>query len=84
MYRRFTRLRTRLLLTKQDKLSVMEKRLEKFDRDEDIQLRLGSCQEDDNPERQLVLAEIDTALADYGMQRGLRRGHLIILEEICY
>ncbi|KAK4233730.1 caspase domain-containing protein [Achaetomium macrosporum] len=63
--RRFTRLRTRLLLVKQDKLSVLEKQLDKLDRDEDVLLRLGSSREDDNPQRQSVLAQIDNALADY-------------------
>ncbi|RYP68848.1 hypothetical protein DL771_006466 [Monosporascus sp. 5C6A] len=63
--RRFTKLRTRLLLLKQDELSILEKRLENLDREEDILLRLGSCREDDNPQRRTILAEIDTALADY-------------------
>lgn len=65
--RRFTKLRTRLLLVKQDGLSILEKQLDKLDRGEAIQLRLGSCREDDNPQRQAVLAKIDVALTDYGM-----------------
>ncbi|RYP69873.1 hypothetical protein DL771_005816 [Monosporascus sp. 5C6A] len=65
VYRRFTRLRSRLHLIKQDKLSRLEKQLDKLDRDEDVHLFLGSCREDDNLERQTTLAQIDKALAEY-------------------
>lgn len=56
-----------MLLLKQDKLSLLEKRLEKLDRDEPILLRLGSSRRDNNTERNAVVAEIDAALADYGI-----------------
>ena len=65
--RRFSNLRARLLLLKQDKLSLLEKRLENIDREETALLNLGSCRSDDNHDRQLVLSEIEHALADYGM-----------------
>lgn len=64
--RRFSALRTRLLLVKQDRLTVLEKRLEKLDEDEVAKLSLGSCRADNNKDRHAVLAEIDDALADYG------------------
>lgn len=70
--RRFSVLRTRLLLLKQDKLSLLEQRLEAIDTNERRRLFLGSSREDKNEERVAVLAEIDKALADYGMQTGSR------------
>ncbi|KAF3064949.1 hypothetical protein GL218_02145 [Daldinia childiae] len=63
--RRFSGLRARLLLLKQDKLSLLEKQLEKIDRDEGPSLSLGSCRRDTNSERHEVLAKIQDALADY-------------------
>ncbi|KAL7934282.1 hypothetical protein V8C35DRAFT_39002 [Trichoderma chlorosporum] len=63
--RRFSTLRTRLLLLKQDKLTILERQLEKIDRDEVAKLSLGSCRADSNEERHAVLAKIDDALADY-------------------
>ncbi|KAI1086078.1 caspase domain-containing protein [Rostrohypoxylon terebratum] len=63
--RRFSNLRTRLLLIKQDKLSLLEKQLEKLDREEVTPLSLGSSRRDTNKERSSVLSEIDKALVDY-------------------
>ena len=65
--RRFSNLRTRLLLLKQDKLSILEQQLEKIDRNEHSPLFLGSSRDDRNEERSSKLSEIDKALADYGM-----------------
>lgn len=64
--RRFSTLRTRLLLLKQDKLTVLEKRLEKLDRDELAKVSLSTCRADKSVDRHAVLVEIDVALADYG------------------
>jgi hypothetical protein len=64
--RRFSTLRARLLLLKQDNVSVLEKKLEQVDRDEKAQLFLGKSRADKNVKRQEILGEIDTALADYG------------------
>ena len=66
--RRFSMLRARLLLQKQDKLSLLEKELERLDREEVADLFLGSNRLDGNTERQRVLCDVDTALADYGRQ----------------
>ncbi|KAF2785960.1 hypothetical protein K505DRAFT_400440 [Melanomma pulvis-pyrius CBS 109.77] len=63
--RRFSNLRSRLLLIKQDRISSLEKQLQKVDHEETIPLRLGSTREDDNSERKSILSEIDNALADY-------------------
>ncbi|KAM0461566.1 hypothetical protein ACHAPV_004272 [Trichoderma viride] len=63
--RRFSALRTRLLLLKQDRLTILEKRLEKLDRGEVARLSLGTCRADKNEDRHAILAEIDNALTDY-------------------
>jgi hypothetical protein len=53
-------------LLKQDRLSLLEKQLERIDREETAVLFLGSSRDDSNDERNSVLSEIDTALANYG------------------
>ncbi|USP82079.1 hypothetical protein yc1106_09353 [Curvularia clavata] len=63
--RRFARLRVRLLLLKQDRLSMLEKQLDKIDKDECAALYLGSSRDDANEQRRLCIAEIDTSLAEY-------------------
>lgn len=63
--RRFSNIRTRLLLLKQDKLSLLEKQLEKIDQEETAILFLGKSRCDSNNERIQVLSQIDSALADY-------------------
>ncbi|KAK3386537.1 hypothetical protein B0H63DRAFT_467931 [Podospora didyma] len=74
--RRFSNLRVRLLLLKQDKLSLLEERLEKIDREEVALLSLGSSRDDTNRERISVLAEIDAALADYDAL--IERNHWVL------
>lgn len=64
--RRFSNLRSRLLLAKQDKLSLLESQLERVDREEEAVLFLGSNRIDMNLERLSLLSRIDDALADYG------------------
>jgi hypothetical protein len=66
--RRFSNLRTRLLLLKQDKLSILEKQLEDIDANERAPLFLGSSRDDRNEERSSTILEIDNALADYGIR----------------
>jgi hypothetical protein len=70
--RRFSNLRARLLLLKQDRLSMLEQQLEKIDREETAILFLRSSQSDSNTNRNSVLSEIDTVLADYGVPHFLR------------
>ena len=65
--RRFTTLRARLLLLKQDRVSELEEKLERLDRDESRKLFLASTRRDANPARRQVLSEIGSALGDYGI-----------------
>lgn len=64
--RRFSNLRARLLLMKQDRLASLELQLQRIDQEETNLLRLGSNRRDDNAERHTVLQQIDAALEDYG------------------
>ncbi|PMD51350.1 uncharacterized protein K444DRAFT_707604, partial [Hyaloscypha bicolor E] len=64
--RRFSNLRARLLLLKQDRLSMLERQLAEIDTEETTALFLGSSRCDNNVQRTAVLSDIDVALADYG------------------
>ncbi|KAK0703661.1 hypothetical protein B0T26DRAFT_744402 [Lasiosphaeria miniovina] len=63
--RQFKKLRARLLLLKQDKLSALEQRLEQIDRDETCPLFLGKGRSDGNQDRESILSEIELCLKDY-------------------
>jgi len=65
--RRFSTLRSRLLLLKQDQLSILEQQLERIDATESAPLFLGCSRDDQNGERAATLLEINSALADYGI-----------------
>ncbi|KAH6610682.1 hypothetical protein Trco_000702 [Trichoderma cornu-damae] len=70
LWRRFSTLRSRLLLLKQDELSQLEKQLKRLD-DVDGKrnpLILGNCRLDTNGGRRQVLDRIDAALVDYDSQ----------------
>ena len=75
--RKFDWLRARLLLQKQDKLSILEEKLEEVDYLEAAPLYLGKNRSDRNAKRMSVLSEIDTALADYGKITFYRISHLL-------
>ncbi|KAF3221166.1 hypothetical protein TWF106_006491 [Orbilia oligospora] len=60
--RRFSNLRTRLLLLHQDRISRLEKKLEAIDKHESSPLFLASSRRDGNEERQTVLFDIEEAL----------------------
>ena len=64
--RRFSVVRARLLLLKQQRVTVLEKQLEELDLQESRPLYLGSYQADANASRLQVLKDLDAALADYG------------------
>ena len=64
--RRFSVLRARLLLLKQERVAVLERQLQELDLQEPRPLYLGSFQADANAARIQVLKELDEALADYG------------------
>ncbi|EYE91801.1 uncharacterized protein EURHEDRAFT_416073 [Aspergillus ruber CBS 135680] len=65
IYRRFSTLRTRILLSKQDSLSVLENKLDKIDRAEKCKVFLENRRRDRNQERQNVLLQIEGELAGY-------------------
>ena len=64
--RRFCVVRARLLLLKQDRISILEKKLQALDRDEEQVLFLGASREDTNSQRTDVLHQLDAALKEYG------------------
>ena len=66
MSRRFLQARVRLLLLKQDRISIVEDRLKAVDDAESKALYLGSSRADANTERQELLSDLDRHLADYG------------------
>ncbi|KAL6920565.1 hypothetical protein FSHL1_004542 [Fusarium sambucinum] len=65
LFRRFSRLRARLLLIKQDKLAVLEKKLDDIDDVEPVDIFLGKSRIDRNQDRLTVLADIESNLAGY-------------------
>jgi hypothetical protein len=69
--RRFTVVRARLLLIKQDRVCVLEEELRKLDEEEQRLLFLGSIRRDKNADRHRTLQELDEALADYGKELSL-------------
>ncbi|KAL7622013.1 hypothetical protein AAE478_007514 [Parahypoxylon ruwenzoriense] len=58
-------MRGRLLLQKQDRLSVLEQKLDKIDQEETSPLFLGKLRVDRNQARASLLSQIDEHLADY-------------------
>ncbi|KAH6688478.1 hypothetical protein F5X68DRAFT_205749 [Plectosphaerella plurivora] len=64
-FRRFLALRARLLLQKQDRLSALEEELATLDRQDATSLSLGSLRCDQGRDRERIMSEIDSALADY-------------------
>lgn len=65
-FRRFSRLRARLLLIKQDRLSALEERLDEIDEEEKSPIFLGMSRIDNNADRQDILKDIEAGLEDYG------------------
>jgi len=66
VFRRFDRLRARVLLLKQDRLSLLEQQLDEIDENEKCALFLGKSRCDSNADRATVLAEVEESLTDYG------------------
>ncbi|KAH6616259.1 hypothetical protein C7974DRAFT_41405 [Boeremia exigua] len=79
--RRFSELRARTLLMKQDKLSKLERRLHEIEKKEfeAEPLRLASCRINESSERSALLVQIDEALTDYDGYI-LRSRHILDLE----
>lgn len=74
--RRFSTVRARLLLLKQDKISQLEQQLEQADRAEQATLFLSCNRRDQNSERLTILEELDKRLADY--DAFLKRGKEVL------
>ena len=66
IFRRFSKLRARLILRKQDRLSMLEERLEELDHAEEVSLFLTNNKFDENNQRQSLLDEIEKVLQKYG------------------
>ena len=66
VYRRFLRTRSRLLLLKQDEISLLESQLDRVDHEETRELFIGNARRDMNSERITVLAKLEVALSSYG------------------
>jgi hypothetical protein len=56
----------RLLLLKQDEMSVLEERLDELDEKEDRELFLGSIRRDINSERRQLVQDLQGRLEEYG------------------
>ena len=59
-------MRARLLLYKQDELSVLESLIDQIDHEERSELFLSNRRRDRNAERLRVFKELDLALSSYG------------------
>ncbi|KAH8589139.1 hypothetical protein B0O99DRAFT_637335 [Bisporella sp. PMI_857] len=77
--RRFARLRSRLVLLKQDQLSSLEANLEAVDANETKAIYLGNHRRDNNPARKQILQEIDCALKEY--DELIERNHRMLNHE---
>jgi hypothetical protein len=72
VFRRFSKLRARIILRKQDSLSALEQQLEALDQQESTPLFLASNRLDGNTKRQDVLNNIENGLRDYGLSSPAR------------
>lgn len=69
-FRRFSEVRMRILLFKQDAVTQLEQELWKVDREEeDSTLWLDTNRRDKNEVRKTVLQDLEVALKDYGKRR---------------
>jgi hypothetical protein len=66
IFRRFSGLRTRLLLLAQDEIVDLEEQLNLVDHTEKSPLFLASRREDKNEERKTIISKLRTSLAAYG------------------
>ncbi|KAI1211532.1 uncharacterized protein F4807DRAFT_392874 [Annulohypoxylon truncatum] len=64
-FRRFCRVRMRLLLAKQDEVAALESSLDRIDENENRALFLGCLRRDANQERQQALQQLMLTLAEY-------------------
>ncbi|KAI4194486.1 MAG: hypothetical protein LQ350_007737 [Teloschistes chrysophthalmus] len=80
VFRRFCRVRARLLLIKQDELSLLEGQLDEIDAREDKDLFLGNRRRDKNSERKEILSKLEQNLASYDAM--LEHNHSIFASEV--
>lgn len=66
VFRRFSHVRARLLLLKQDRIAELEEKLNEIDEDEPRVVFRATRRGDKNPERKALLDELDSALESYG------------------
>jgi hypothetical protein len=66
IFRRFSHVRTRLLLLAQDKIVHLEEELIRIDQAEKTPFFLASSREDKNVERQQIISQLETCLEAYG------------------
>jgi hypothetical protein len=69
LYRRFTSIRTRMLLQKQHEISLLEKELDESDENEKNPLFLSSVRRDTCILRQDIFSKLKDAMKDYGKDK---------------
>jgi len=67
VFRRFGRVRMRLLLLKQNEVLTLQEALDKLDEEETNRLSLSCFRRDSNRERQQILERLTKSLDEYGM-----------------
>lgn len=67
IWRRFRRIRARLLLLKQDEVCSLESQLDQIDQEETHELFLGNSRRDRNTKRKEMMMKVDVALSSYGV-----------------
>ena len=67
VFRRFVRVRMRLLLLKQNEVLALQEALDKLDKEETNRLSLSCFRRDSNCERQQILEKLTKSLEEYGM-----------------
>jgi hypothetical protein len=68
VYRRFSSIRTRMILQKQHEISALEEELDASDNAEKNPLYLSSIKRDSNATRHAIFAKLKIAINDYGAQ----------------
>ena len=83
--RRFTRTRMRLLLLKQDEITLLEDELDRIDCNENKELFLVSSRRDRNPERKHTVESLEAKLAEYGRRPSIfTGGFTVFVNSDCY
>lgn len=81
LYRRFSGVRTRLILEKQYEISALEEQLDGSDRQETNPLHLSSFKRDSNVARLVILSKLKLAITEYGEQFDKNRHELFALTQ---